>query len=143
MSPASGFHFQLYAPAVGPAVKWRLLSGNNRDMGRGVLTYRGAAACSAGITEVLRWLDELDPIFVPDGNNSWRWFLRYKGEPIVTSGHAYDRKVRCKEGHEQFLRHAPEAQIKDDVVVSSARRWATASVVDLREPIASLEPGPR
>jgi len=68
VSPASGFHFQLYAPAVGPAVKWRLLSGNNRDMGRGVLTYRGAAACSAGIVEILRRLDELDPIFVPDGH---------------------------------------------------------------------------
>ncbi len=129
----SSFHFQMYGPVPGSAVRWRLLSGNNRDMGRGVLVYRDADSCRAGIQEVLRRLDELDPIFVPDTDNTWRWLLRYKGEPVVTSGHSYDRKVRCREGHSQFLRHAPGAQIKDNIVISSARRWAGTSVIDLRE----------
>jgi hypothetical protein len=132
MSPTSGFHFQMYAPALGPAVKWRLLSGNNRDMGRGATTFRDAVACREGIIEVVQRLDELDPIFVPEGNNNWRWLLRYHGEPVVISGHAYDRKVRCKEGHVQFLRHAPGAYIRDDVM-SSARRWSTAATIDLTD----------
>jgi uncharacterized protein YegP (UPF0339 family) len=130
----------MYAPAIGPAVKWRLLSGNNRDMGRGVATHRDVAACRQGILDVLLRLDELDPIFIPEGNNSWRWFLRYNGEPIVSSGHAYDRKVRCKEGQVQFLLHAPNAQIREDVV-SSARRWSTAATIDLTD--HSVEPGLR
>ena len=134
-SRPSSFHFQLYGPAPTAAVRWRLLSGNNRDMGRGVAAYRDAEACGAGIREILRCLDEFDPVFIPDGGNAWRWFLRYKGEPIVSSGHAYDRKIRCKEGQLQFLRHAPDAQIKGDIVVSTARRWSTSATIDLRDPV--------
>jgi hypothetical protein len=131
----SGFHFQLYAPELGPAVKWRLLSGNNRDMGRGVLAYPDAAQCLRGIAEMLRDLDQFEPIFVPENNNSWRWFLRHEGNSVVSSGHAYDRKVRCKEGHAQFLRFARGAQIRNDVVASAARRWSNASI-DLRDRVA-------
>ena len=49
----SSFHFQLYGPAPTAAIRWRLLSGNNRDMGRGVVAYRDAEACGAGIREIL------------------------------------------------------------------------------------------
>jgi uncharacterized protein YegP (UPF0339 family) len=140
---ASTFHFQMYGPAETDAVRWRLLSGNNRDMGRGVLVYRDPEACRAGIAEILRRIDELEPAFVPESNNSWRWALRYRGEPIVMSGHPYDRKVRCREGYTHFLEHAPDASVKPVVVISSARRWTNGAVIDLREPAASLVPSQR
>ncbi len=101
-------------------------------MGRGVVGYPDATLCLAGLAGLLRILDQLDPLFVPDGNNSWRWFLRHDGQAVVSSGHAYDRKVRCKEGHTQFVKYAPEAHIRNDVVVSSARRWSTVAI-DLRD----------
>jgi uncharacterized protein YegP (UPF0339 family) len=133
----SSFHYQMFSAEGASAVRWRLLSGNNRDMGRGVAVYRDSDACREGIREVLKRLDELEPLFVPEPNNSWRWFLRYKGEPVVASGHSYDRKVRCREGHSQFIRHAPSAQFREGIVASSARRWT--SVVDLRDrPAAAL-----
>jgi uncharacterized protein YegP (UPF0339 family) len=138
----SSSHFQLFSGEGAAAVRWRLLSGNNRDMGRGVLVYRDPESCRSGIREVLDRLDELEPVLVPEpNNNTWRWFLRYKGEPVVASGHPYDRKVRCKEGHSQFMRHAPSAQIRDGVVASSARRWT--SVIDLRDRPAAALPGQR
>jgi hypothetical protein len=139
---ASSFHFQIYSSESSAAARWRLLSGNNRDMGRGVLVYRDLDACRLGIHEVLRRMDELEPAFLPDVNNTWRWFLRYNGEPVVTSGHPYDRKVRCKEGCVQFVRHAPDAQLRDAVVFSSARRW-TSTVIDLRDGLGQVIPGQR
>jgi hypothetical protein len=140
---ASSFHFQLYSAAQTTAVRWRLLSGNNRDMGRGVLVYRDPEHCRAGIREVLRRLDELEPSFVPEVGNTWRWFLRYKGEPVVTSGHPYDRKVRCNEGHIQFLRHAPGAVLREDAAVLSVGRRASGGVIDLRDRVADSIPGQR
>ena len=103
-------------------------------MGRGATAYPDVVSCLAGLVDLLRMLDQLEPLFVPDGNSSWRWFLRHNGEAVVSSGHAYDRKVRCKEGHAQFLKYAPDAQLRNDVVVSSARRWSTVAI-DLRDAV--------
>lgn len=55
----SGVHFQLYALALEGPVRWRLLSGNNRDLGRGPTPYLDMASCIMGLSAMRSVLSTL------------------------------------------------------------------------------------
>jgi hypothetical protein len=52
--------FQLYALGRDGSVNWRLLGGNNRDLGRGVDPYPDAESCRLGIKNLLARLDRAE-----------------------------------------------------------------------------------
>ena len=98
-------------------MRWRLLSGNNRDAGRSVPSFADIESCILGIKEVLARVDTLEPAIVPAlGGRGWRWRLALDGVPVVAAPHAFDRRVRCSEACTRFVTLAPRALIRQELV---------------------------
>ena len=117
LSRVGELHFQVYAGLTGQPVRWRLLSGNNRDAGRGVQSFPDIESCIVFIKEMLGQVQALEPAIVPatDGRG-WRWRLSLDGVPVVAAPHAFDRRVRCSEACARFVHLAPQAQIRAELV---------------------------
>ena len=117
LSRVGGLHFQAYAGLSGHPVRWRLLSGNNRDAGRSVESFDDVESCIVGIKHLLGHVDLLEPAIQPaaDGRG-WRWRLKLDGLPVVAAPHAFDRRVRCSEACVRFINLAPQAHIKAELV---------------------------
>jgi hypothetical protein len=120
-----GPHFQVYTEQDGSAVNWRLLSGNNRDLGRGVGHHSSVDKCRAAIAELVEALGTLQGMLRPGRENRWVWALRNGATIVAVSGHQYDRQLRCEQARQQFLDYARLADIGGVVMHTSARRGAS------------------
>jgi hypothetical protein len=118
---------QLYAPTPSSPVSWRLLSGNNRECGRGVAKYPDADTCRIAIKELQRDVGALQRRIRRDEPNRWMWELWLGGKPVVAAGHAFDRLIRCEQAIDRFLEHIGSAGIGQVVVYTGARRWGSAA----------------
>lgn len=131
---APGF-VQLYAPAPGLQLQWRLLSGNNREVGRSALDYPDEQSCREAVLELQDELHMLDGSVRRMPSNLWAWQLAKQDTVVATSGRDYDRMVRAQDAMDAFLRGLRDAPIAPSILVSSARRWdlhgpaATAPVI--------------
>jgi hypothetical protein len=138
-------HFQLFAAQAQSAVRWRLLSGNNRDLGRSVESYPDAASCLVAIKELVVMLDVLQPQVRRRGPNQWQWALLIDTRAVVSGAHAYDRQVRCDQAVRQFLEHAATGHVGETLTVSGARRWtgvsASRRALELGPPSRRLDRG--
>jgi hypothetical protein len=110
-----GAHVQLYARGPAAAVHWRLLSGNHRDLGRGVHDFPDEESCRLGIKEIAGAIDQLLPGIVRVPGNRWGWRLTLDGDPVVSSGHSFDRRARCEEACARFLLLMPSADVRNGV----------------------------
>jgi|GEM_PF-1932068 len=117
LSRVGELHFQVYAGLSGHPVRWRLLSGNNRDGGRSARSFADVESCLVNIKEILAQVDVLEPAIVPaaDGRG-WRWRLNLDGAPMVLAPHAFDRRVRCSEACARFVHLAPVAHVRPGLV---------------------------
>lgn len=128
MAATSGpAHFQLFGADSRGHIKWRLLSGNNRELGRSTLAYPDAELCQLAIKSFVETIDDLAPQVRRRGATGWAWMLLQDDEPVVSSGHPYDRQVRCEQALATFCDLARTAWTGTVVVVSGARRWAHPS----------------
>ncbi|MDQ1719345.1 MAG: hypothetical protein QOE89_3298, partial [Pseudonocardiales bacterium] len=137
-----GPHFQLYAAGPGEPVNWRLLSGNNRDLGRGQAACETAEECRTALSELLSELSDCQGVVRPGAPNRWMWALRLRGVVVAVSGHDYDRQIRCERARSQFMVYAPTAPVDAVVMFTSARRSSRAA----REPqtaVPSRQPSGR
>ena len=121
--PAVSGHVQLFARTANAPVRWRLLSGNNREAGRSADTYPDVESCRIGVKEVQATLDELDTIVRRTTSNEWAWQLVRAGQLVAVSGRGFDRLIRCEQGLAQFLHNIRQAEIGATLMVSHARRW--------------------
>ncbi|CAN5611038.1 hypothetical protein BH10ACT8_BH10ACT8_18270 [soil metagenome] len=119
---APGPHFQLYASGPGARVNWRLLSGNNRDLGRGCVSSENPDECRVAILSVVRGLPDTTSIIRPGSQNRWVWALLLNGLTVAASGRDYDRQVRCEAARVQFIEYAQSAPIDLTVMFTGARR---------------------
>ena len=117
-----GLRFHLYWTPTSGGVRWRLLSGNNRELGRGLLAYPTAEACRAGLARTLLELPSLVPAVMRVDHCHWGWWLRAGILDVVGSGHPYDRRPRCEEACARFATLAPDASVRDAVTVMPYRR---------------------
>jgi len=113
----AGLHFHLYSGPPSGGVRWRLLGGNNRELGRGALVYADAHTCRAGLERTIAELAAYDAAVVRIDRSRWGWRLRQDGLDVVGSGHAFDRRPRCEEACLRFLRLAPIAPVRDSLTV--------------------------
>lgn len=123
----AGYQIQLFAQSARSPVNWRLLSGNNREVGRGSLGYADVEQALTGVEVVRGDLDRLVRKINRVEPNRWRWELSLAGTPVAVAGHAFDRLIRCELAVRQFTAEFAGASIRPGVVVSNARRWERAS----------------
>ena len=116
-------HVQLFSQSEGSPIRWRLLSGNNRETGRGVDTYPDVESCRVGIKDLQATLDDLDASVRRTSANQWAWQLLRDGHFVAVSGRSFDRLIRCEQGLAHFLEHIRDAEIGAVLMVSGARRW--------------------
>ena len=115
-------HFQMCLAADGESASWRLLSGNNRNLGRSGGVYESVAECQGAIIAMVDGIDVLQGVVRPAGEHRWVWMLRDGAEIVAISGHRYDRQVRCEAARQQFIRYARAALIDPDVMRIRPRR---------------------
>lgn len=120
---AAGCRVQLFARTPSDAVRWRLLSSNNREIGRGLESYPDAESCRLAVKELQARLDYAETVVRRADPNAWVWQLLIAGRPVAASAHGYDRQIRCGRGVLQFRVELRDAQIITEVMTSHARRW--------------------
>ncbi len=125
----SGVHFQMFSLGIGSAVRWRLLSANNREMARGSLEYATASMCRDGIEELRASLGDLQRVVRRTIDHTWIWELLEWNGPPVAVGNRFDRQIRCVQALNYFIQSAPGAEIAQTTMVSDYRRWHSSSTV--------------
>lgn len=116
-------HVQLFATTSDGPVRWRLLSGNNRELGRGLGLFGDPEECRVAVKDLQCELGQLMSRIRPAPVNQWVWELRRAGVPVAASGHSFDRLVRCERGLAQFTERMADAPIAQSLMISEARRW--------------------
>jgi len=108
-----GFSSSAFESAAGgEMVAWRLVGGNNRELGRSLGTYRDEPACRVAVTALQRGLDRAEPrMVVTDPTGSWSWMLGLDGHAVAVSGRSYRRHRECQYSLRQFLAALPVAQL--------------------------------
>jgi hypothetical protein len=127
LRPSSG-HFQMFAGSGKAPVRWRLLSGNNRELGRSAYAFDDAEACRTELEKLLADLDVLEPRLRLLAAHRWCWELLRDGIVVAIAGHPFERQVRCRQVLQQFLRDAPLASTSEAVVIGTYRRRKSKSV---------------
>jgi hypothetical protein len=103
---------QLDAP-----VTWRLLSGNNRDLGRAAAPAADAEACLAALDRLRAAL--ASPAVVvssPDGRSRWTWRISVDEVDAAVSSRVYQRRVQAEAACAVFLSLAAGAPVAVGVI---------------------------
>jgi hypothetical protein len=128
LAPHSGMHYQLYRQGVDGPVRWRLLSANNRDMGRGANSYLDEEACVLGIKVLMADIGRLAATLHRAPDNRWAFRLMSGDQVMVTSAHAFDRRNRCEVAAARFVELAPGAELRPGVALLPPASFARGSV---------------
>lgn len=130
--PKAGLtHIQLFADTEGAPVRWRLLGGNNRELGRGIEQFQDLDSCRRGIDNLRLVLGELESTVQRSGPSTWMWRLVRGGEVVATSAHRYDRLIRCRLGLAHFMTHLATCEVGPGLMLTQARRWPATSRTDV------------
>jgi hypothetical protein len=127
MTSGTGYHIQMFSQTTSDPVRWRLLSGNNREIGRGAIVHADAETCRVAIKEVQAGVEEMEGRLRRVRPSAWIWELLRGGELIAFAGHPFDRMIRCRQGLQQFTDQVVEAPVAPVLIVSGARRWGSVS----------------
>ncbi|MDT4932789.1 MAG: hypothetical protein QOK11_681 [Pseudonocardiales bacterium] len=121
-----GGHIQLFAAIGVGQVQWRLLSGNNREIGRGAQVFADAESCRIAVKELQARFHETETFVRRAGGHSWTWQVSLAGKPVAAAAHNYDRLIRCERGLAQFVAQVAVAGVGPVLMLSQARRWRTS-----------------
>ena len=104
-------------------MRWRLLSGNNREIGRGAEEFDDPESCRMAIKDLQTTCDALVPAVRRDSGHAWMWQLSIGERLVAASAHGYDRLIRCERAMAQFRVELRAAPVGDVVMISQTRRW--------------------
>lgn len=105
-------------------VSWRLLGGNNRELGRSAQVFAALDDCEQAALDVQRRVADATPeLRAEPGTGRWTWQLRLDGEPVAVAGRAYLRLRECHYNLAQFVAFAPAAGVAHTTV---SRRTGSA-----------------
>jgi hypothetical protein len=108
---------------------WRLLSGNNRELGRGASAYETELGCLAAITRLQTRSEVSTSSIGVRSSGQWWWQLELDGERIAVAGRVYQRQRECRYNLDQFLLALPEAQRPPASGQAAARSEMTVAAV--------------
>lgn len=125
--------------STAPAVAWRLLGGNNHELGRSIPAYPSLASAVEAVRFLQLHLDEIESALAPSTVTSrWGWRITLAGAAVAASGRWYQREREARYNLEQFLIAAPTAQVVDSL--GSRSRMRPTALSDLaRAEVARLE----
>ena len=121
--PASLLPQRMAPVAGGDWYSWRLITANNRDLGRSavsVVSYQLARRAVLQLRLVVRRLVQHstnDPV-----TGRWGWRFDLDGVPVAASGRWYERDHDARLGAAKFLTLVPEAELIEGVVTLHDRR---------------------
>jgi hypothetical protein len=117
--------FELYARArraadragsSPPLITWRLLSGNNRDLGRAATSFPDVASARAAVRELQRALATAAvSVASPDGRARWTWRISLADGDVAVSSRQYQRRVQAEAACASFVSLAADAPVPDAV----------------------------
>ncbi|MBE7190615.1 hypothetical protein [Jatrophihabitans endophyticus] len=122
---ATGYQFQLFMRTAGGAVNWRLLSGNNREAGRGAVAFSDVEQCRAAIEDLRVHEAELVGRVRRTDDNRWTWQLLHDDRIVAVASKAADRMIRAESALQIFRASLAEASIRPSIVLTESRRWRT------------------
>lgn len=117
---ASG-RFEVYQARAGH-VAWRLLSNNNRDLGRAAGTFGTEPECLAAIAYLRRHVAEATGTVYRADPGNWSWRLRHEDVDLATSARLYQRHLQATAVCALFVEMVPDAEL-------STRHARTSPVV--------------
>lgn len=108
---------RLLGPGGSGFVGWRLLGGNNRELGRSATVYADKMAAADSVRRVQRAVEVAKAaLTLEPGSGNWTWKLDLDGEVIAVSGRGFRRERECRHNLEQFQAGAPVAPCEELVV---------------------------
>jgi hypothetical protein len=83
---------------------WRLLSANNRELGRSAGFFPSREDCETAVSRLRAELERAVPVvYVLRPDSLWRWRLDVDGAETARSGRAYQRLRECRYNLAHFL----------------------------------------
>lgn len=105
---------------------WRLLGGNNRELGRSARVHL-ADGILEEIDRVQAAADRLSIMVSKTQSGKWYWAASEDGQRLAMAARTYGRQRECRYNAEQFLRALPIATPPRGAVVDSSRDRARDS----------------
>jgi len=113
----AGPRFLLFTGGVRPAARgreasdeepvwtaWRLLSRNNRELGRSPGKFLSTQACVAAVERLRAVASDASRILsVDDRDGRWCWRLAADGVPVAVSSRSYHRQRECVYSLDHFM----------------------------------------
>jgi hypothetical protein len=120
-------------------VAWRLLGGNNHELGRSIPAYSSLSAAIDAVQVLQLRLDEATTSLAPSTVTSrWGWRMLLVDSPIAASGRWYQREREARYNLDQFIAAAPDAHIVA-TLGSRSRMRPSALSEGARAEVARLE----
>jgi hypothetical protein len=94
-------------------VTWRLLSTNNRDLGRAARIFPDVESCLVALRHLRSQLPSAVAVTARSDRTSWAWRIMVAGEDIAVSSRGYHRRVHCEYACTVFLGLVPDATVTD------------------------------
>jgi hypothetical protein len=115
-------------PGIGASttsmVCWRLLSPNNRQLGRSAGVFHDLPSGRRAVDELLRSLSAAEPSLTRQGGSGgWLWRIISANEVIATSGRSFETRRQALRTVQNFLVTAPLATVTSELMnLPPARR---------------------
>jgi hypothetical protein len=91
-------------PNRGVWFAWRLLSANNRELGRSYNTFPDTLACAQAVAVLRIRIGDAEPAIVAGLRTGWwHWEVTVDGVAIAISPRSFTRQRECEHNLEQFL----------------------------------------
>jgi hypothetical protein len=123
-----------------PWVMWRLLSGNNRELGRSAMAFADLESAVAAVMMVRGGVRHLESRIVQDSRpTQWSWLMDLDDETTARSSRAYQRLRECHYSLAGFLESLPRALVlADPSRVVHQRRLHAAAVEPIEAPVLEI-----
>jgi uncharacterized protein YegP (UPF0339 family) len=102
--------FEVYQARAGQ-VAWRLLSNNNRDLGRAPATFATEPECLAAIAHLRLHVAEATSIVYRADPGNWSWRLRHDDTDLAMSARLYQRHLQATAVCALFVEMVPDAEL--------------------------------
>jgi hypothetical protein len=100
---------------VAEGATWRLLSNNNRDLGRAATIFSDVDLCAAAVERLRRFGDQAVATSMRDGRADWTWRVQVDQIAVAVSSRRYHRRVQAEYASAVFLGLVPGAEVMNAV----------------------------